>query len=414
MPSITMIEELRHQRHAEFEAMKELNDKALAEERDFTPEEQQEYERREAEYDALSVKIERTEKLEGITPTITRGAATGETADAAVDSDERFAETLKEYREGLVQTRPQDAGEYRQAFFRWMQDPSQITDVERRVMSKASGAAGLYAVPTQFFNELVSALRTTGVMRQISRVITTDSGASLQVPKVTAHGTASWIAESGAVSFSDETLAQATLGAYNAKTAIKVSIELLQDTAFDLESYIRDEFAARIGVLENTAYVVGDGSGKPTGVATQASAGVSAAGASAITADELIDLYHSLAPPYRRNASFVANDSTIKLWRKLKDTTNQYLWQSGLQAGQPDTLLGKPVYADPDMATAATTNVSVLFGDFSYYWIRDVNGIQFQRLNELYAENGQVGWIAYHRTDGNLLNTSAVKKLTQA
>jgi HK97 family phage major capsid protein len=110
----------------------------------------------------------------------------------------------------------------------------------------------------------------------------------------------------------------------------------------------------------------------------------------------------------------VANDSTIKLVRKLKDTTNQYLWQPGLQAGEPDTLLGKPVYADPDMPAATTGLVSALFGDFSYYWIRDVNGIAFQRLNELYAENGQVGFRAYHRTDGKLLNTAAVKKLTQA
>jgi HK97 family phage major capsid protein len=410
------IEALRLERASTHATMCELNDKALEEKRDFTAEEQQEYDRHEARFDELSKSIDRTEKLEGVAPKMTRQAAVGGETVQQPGEERKAPETLKEFNEQRRGVLPQDDPEYRATFFKWLTttDERSLDAAEMRVLSKASAGAGLNLVPTAFARELIDALRETGVMRQISRVVSTASGEALQVPTVSSHGTASWTAENAAYTASDDAFGRSTLNAYKAATLIKVSEELLADAAFDLEGYIRQEFGLRIGILENTAYVAGDGSGKPTGVAVSASAGVTAAGAAAITTDELIDLYHSLLSPYRRNATFVVKDSTIKLIRKLKDTTNQYLWSPGLQAGAPDTLLGRPIYADPDMAAATTGLVSVLFGDFSYYWIRDVDGITFQRLNELYAENGQVGFRANHRTDGLLLNTAAVKKLTQA
>ena len=415
--SVARIEEMRQERASAFDRMKAINDTALEEKRDLTGEESQEYERVEARFDELTTAVERAEKLEGLGPKMTRSVVTADGELRDIETEERKApESLKEFNEQRAAAKPQDDPEYRQAFYHWLtvKDERSLDQAELRVLSKASAGAGLNLVPTGFQRELVASLRDFGVMRQISRIVTTDSGEALQVPSVTAHGTASWTAESAAYSASDETFGQATLNAFKAATLIKVSEELLADAAFDLEGYIRTEFGERIGVLENTGYVVGDGSGKPTGVATQATAGVTAASATAITADELIDLFHSLSPPYRRNANWLFKDATIKTVRKLKDADNQYLWQPGLTAGQPDMLFGKPVYADPDMAAAAINAVTVLFGDFSHYWIRDVNGIAFQRLNELYAENGQVGFRAYHRTDGKLLNTAAVKKLTQA
>ena len=255
-------------------------------------------------------------------------------------------------------------------------------------------------------------------MRQISTVWQTDSGATLQVPAITSHGVASWTAENAAYSASDEVFGQFSLSAFKAATIIQISEELLQDSAFDLEAYIVREFGLRIGVLENTAYVVGDGSGKPTGVTVGATAGTTAATATTITFDNLVDMIHSLLPPYRRNAVWLFNDAVIKFLRKIKtgiasDTT--YIWQPSVVAGRPDQILGYPVYPDPDMNGTMTTGlITGLFGDFSYYTIRDASGIAFQRLNELYAANGQVGFRAYHRTDGKLLNTAAVKKLTQA
>lgn len=410
------IETLRLKRAKAFEEMKELNDKALNEERDLSAEERESYDKIEADFDSLTEQVKRSEKLEGIAPRMERSAALPETEAREVDEERKAPETFAEFNAQRRGELAQDSPEYREAFFRWMtvQDERELEPAEVRVLSKASAGAGLNLVPTGFQNVLIDSLRDFGVMRQISRVISTDNGEALQVPAVSAHGTASWVAENGAYAASDETFAQATLNAYKAGTLIKVSEELLADSAFDLDGYIASEFGSRIGVLENTGYAAGDGSGKPTGVSTQASAGLTAAGAAAITAGELIDLYHSLLPPYRSNAVWVFKDSTIKLVRKLADSNGQFLWQPGLQAGAPDTLLGKAVYADPDMPAATTGLVSVLFGDFSYYWIRDVNGIAFQRLNELYAENGQIGFRAYHRTDGKLLNTAAVKKLTQA
>lgn len=411
------IESLRLKRASAFEEMSELNSKALTEERDLSAEEREKYDKIEADFDSLTEQIKRSEKLEGLAPRMQRSAVTPETEAIEVEEDERTApSTFAEFKEQRNGVKPQDEPEYREAFFKWItaSDERELDSSEVRTLSKASAGAGLNLVPTSFRNVLIDALREYGVVRRIATVISTDSGETLQVPTVSSHGTASWVAENGSYSASDDAFGQSSLSAYKAGTLIQVSEELLADSAFDLDSYIANEFGLRIGVLENTGYVVGDGSGKPTGVSTQASAGVTAAGATAITAGELIDLYHSLLPPYRARASWVFKDSTIKLVRKLADSTGQFIWQPGLTAGAPDTLLGKPVYADPDMPAATTGLVSVLFGDFSYYWIRDVNGVAFQRLNELYAANGQIGFRAYHRTDGKLLNTAAVKKLTQA
>lgn len=411
------IESLRLKRASAFEEMSELNSKALTEERDLSAEEREKYDKIEADFDSLTEQIKRSEKLEGLAPRMQRSAVTPETEAIEVEEDERTApSTFAEFKEQRNGVKPQDEPEYREAFFKWItaSDERELDSSEVRTLSKASAGAGLNLVPTSFRNVLIDALRDYGVVRRIATVISTDSGETLQVPTVSSHGTASWVAENGSYSASDDAFGQSSLSAYKAGTLIQVSEELLADSAFDLDSYIANEFGLRIGVLENTGYVVGDGSGKPTGVSTQASAGVTAAGATAITAGELIDLYHSLLPPYRARASWVFKDSTIKLVRKLADSTGQFIWQPGLTAGAPDTLLGKPVYADPDMPAATTGLVSVLFGDFSYYWIRDVNGVAFQRLNELYAANGQIGFRAYHRTDGKLLNTAAVKKLTQA
>lgn len=437
------IEELRHGRAALVDDMRELSEKAESEDRNLDGEEKEKFEKFEQDFEELSERIQRSERLEGFgngADSLTRsqvGAGDGEwseleeeerkipdwlpeamrrNVERAKKENRKAPSTFKEFNEIRALDKPQDDPEYRWAFFRMMtvRDVRELSGTELRVLSKASAGAGLNLVPTNFQRELIDALREFGVMRQLSRVVTTTAGEDLQWPRVTTHGTASWVAENAAYTASDEVFGQFTLKAYKAGTLIKVSEELLADSAFNLDSYIRGEFGVRIGVLENTAYVAGDGSGKPTGVATQASAGVTAAGATAITSDELIDLYHSLLSPYRRNASWVFKDSTIKIVRKLKESTNQYLWQPGLQAGAPDTLLGRPVYTDPDMAAATTGLVSVLFGDFSYYLIRDVDGIAIQRLNELYAENGQVGFRAYHRTDGQLSNTAAVKKLTQA
>ena len=140
---------------------------------------------------------------------------------------------------------------------------------------------------------------------------------------------------------------------------------------------------------------------------------MTAASATAITADELIDLFYSLKAPYRRNAAWVLNDSTIKAIRKLKDNQGQYLWQPSLTAGAPDLLLGKPVRTSAYMPAIAADAKTIAFGDFSYYWIADRQGRSFKRLNELYAATGQVGFLASQRVDGKLILPEAIKVLAQ-
>ena len=172
----------------------------------------------------------------------------------------------------------------------------------------------------------------------------------------------------------------------------------------------------RYGAAEEEAFLTGDGTGKPTGLLHTTGSvqiGVTTAGATAITADELIDLIYSLKSPYRRNAVLIMNDSTIKAIRKLKDSQGQYLWQPSLVAGTPDTILSKRVVTSEYMPEVAAGAKSVVFGDLSYYWIADRQGRTFKRLNELFAATGQVGFLASQRLDGKLTLPEAIKVLQQ-
>ena len=227
---------------------------------------------------------------------------------------------------------------------------------------------------------------------------------------MTGHGEASWMEENGLYPDSQDTFGQQSIGAYKLGTAIRVSEELLNDSAFDLESYIAGEFARRIGTKEEEAFLTGDGKNKPTGVFPSAELGVTANGAS-ITFDDVIDLYHSLRIPYLRKAVWLLNDATIKALRKVKDNNGNYIWQPSVTAGTPDTILNRPCYCTSFAPELAAGSRPMLFGDFSYYWIADREYRSFKRLNELYAANGQIGFLASQRVDGMLMLKEAVKAL---
>lgn len=304
--------------------------------------------------------------------------------------------------------------EYRQNFWNMMRSKTPMPQVVNALQIGTDSEGG-YLVPDEYERTLVEALEEENVFRQLAKVIRTSSG-DRKIPVVATKGTASWIDEEGAYLESDDSFAQVSIGAYKVGTMIKVSEELLNDSVFDLEAYISREFARRIGAKEEETFFTGDGSGKPLGVLAAtggAETGVTAASATAITADELIDLFYSLKAPYRRNAVWVLNDSTIKAIRKLKDNQGQYLWQPSLTAGAPDLLLGKPVRTSAYMPAIAADAKTIAFGDFSYYWIADRQGRSFKRLNELYAATGQVGFLASQRVDGKLVLPEAIKVLAQ-
>ena len=303
------------------------------------------------------------------------------------------------------------SSEYQAAFWKSMR--SKTSFEVQNALQIGTDSEGGYLVPSEFERTLVQALEEQNIFRQLARVITTASG-DRKIPVVASKGTASWVEEEGTIPESDDAFGQVSIGVYKLATVIKISEELLNDSIFNLEQYIARDFARRIGTKEEEAFFTGDGSGKPTGIfATSGGAGlgVTAAATSAITFDEIMDLYYSLKSPYRRNAVFVTNDATVKAIRKLKDGNGQYLWQPAVTVGEPDTLFGRPIRTSSYVPTITGGAKVLAFGDFSYYWVADRQGRSFQRLNELYAATGQVGFKATQRVDGKLILAEAVKVL---
>ena len=258
----------------------------------------------------------------------------------------------------------------------------------------------------------VEALQEQNIFRKLAHVISTGSG-ERKIPIVASKGTAAWIDEEAQYPESDDAFGMVSIGAYKLATMIKVSEELLNDSVFDVPAYIAKEFARRIGAAEEEAFFTGDGKGKPTGIlaATGAEVGVTAAGTNVITMDEVMDLFYSLRAPYRRNAVFIMNDSSVKALRKLKTQNGDYIWQPSVQVGEPDKLLGRPIYTSSYMPALEAGAKGILFGDLGYYWVADRQGRSFKRLNELYAPTGQVGFLSSERVDGKLILPEAVKVL---
>ena len=300
---------------------------------------------------------------------------------------------------------------YKKAF--WNSVRGRMNYDVRNALQVGELTEGGYTVPDSFEHQLIEALQDENIMRGLVHVITTDSG-DRKIPLVTNYGTASWIEEEAQIPESDVAFNQITLGAHKLATAIRISQELLNDSAFDLASFIAHEFQRRAGAAEEEAILAGDGSHKPIGLLHDtlgAQVGVTAASATAITADELIDLQHSLKSGYRRKAAFIMNDATIKAIRKLKDGQGQYLWQPSIREGVPDMILNTRVYMSNYMPLVEAGNKVILYGDYSYYWLADRTGRTLQRLNELYAMTDQVGFKLTERLDGRLILPEAVKVL---
>ena len=315
---------------------------------------------------------------------------------------------------GKLENKTGRAGnEYKTAFWKAMRNNFNFEI--KNALQEGTDSEGGFLVPDEFERTLVQSLEEENIFRQISKVITTSSG-DRKIPVVATKGTASWVDEEGQIPESDDSFSQVSIGAYKLATLIKVSEELLQDSVFDLEGYISTEFARRIGNKEEEAFFVGNGTGKPTGILNStggAEVGVTAASATAITLDEVLDLFYSLKSPYRKKSVFIMNDATVKAIRKLKDGSGQYLWQPSITAGTPDTILNRPLYTSSYVPVAASAAKTIAFGDFSYYWVADRQGRSFKRLNELFAQTGQVGFLASQRVDGKLVLAEAIKVLQQ-
>ena len=392
--------ELREKRAKAWEAAKAFLDSHRTDKGVLSAEDDAAYSRMEQEITDLGKEISRMERLEAL--------------DAQMKKPVNQPLTGKPMSGRTIERIGRASDEYRTSFWDMMRSKAPLPSVVN-ALQEGTDSEGGYLVPDEYERTLVEALEEENMFRQLAKVIRTSSG-DRKIPVVATKGTASWIDEEGAYTESDDSFGQVSIGAYKVGTMIKVSEELLNDSVFDLESYIAKEFARRIGAKEEEAFFTGDGSGKPLGILAAtggAQTGVTAASSTAITADELMDLFYSLKSPYRKKAVWVLNDSTIKAVRKLKDSTGQYLWQPSLVAGTPDTLLGRPMKTSAYMPVIAAGAKTIAFGDFSYYWIADRQGRSFKRLNELYAANGQVGFLGFQRVDGKLVLSEAVKVLAQ-
>jgi HK97 family phage major capsid protein len=275
----------------------------------------------------------------------------------------------------------------------------------------ATGSQGAFLVPQGFVYDIETALKLWGGMREVSSQFNTSTGNPLPWPTSNDTGNiGELIAENTSVTTNtDPTIGHLTFNAYKYSTKlVNISLELLQDSAFDLDSYVKAAFVRRLGAITNNHFTVGTGGGvQPNGIVTAvvaASNTVTAAADAAIAFNDLINLEHQVDPMYRKGAKFMFADATLKQLRLLKDALGRPLWAPGMVVGAPDTINGYNYQINQDMPGMATTNVSIVFGSLDKYKIRNVQEMIVQRLVERYAEFGQIAYIGFARFDGQLLD----------
>ena len=298
--------------------------------------------------------------------------------------------------------------EYRKAMFTAIR--TKFRDVSN-VLQEGIDEAGGYLVPDEYDRRLIDVLDEENVLRGLATTIRTSGERKINIAAT--KPAALWVEEGGALTFGDATFDQKLLDAHKLHVAIKITEELLADNAFQLEDYIIAQFGKAIANAEEDAFLNGDGEGKPTGLFADAQVGVTIDTVE-IEADDVIDLIYKLKRPYRKKASFITNDSTLAVLRKLKDENGNYLWQPSLQNGEPDRILGYAIRTSQFAPKLAAGKAALAFGDFSYYNIGDRGQRTLQVLKELFAGNGMVGYVMKERVDGLLVLPEAVQVLKVA
>lgn len=284
-----------------------------------------------------------------------------------------------------------------------------------RAQAKGTDAAGGYLAPDEFQNQIITKMAAYGGIRSVATVISTENGNNLDIPtNDDTSNTGAIIAENVQDSEQDLVFGNETLGAYSyTSRIIRVPLSLLQDSAFNLDAYISGRFAERLGRATSAHYATGTGSGQPGGLSL-ATSGKTAAATGAITYNELLDLKHSVDPAYRGNARFVFNDSTFLALKQLVDGNGRPLWQPDVAQGSPGFIDGSPYTIDQGMADMAASAKPIVFGDTSGYWVRDVAGISVVRLVERFADYHQVGFVAIMRSDGKIVDGNGLRAMTMA
>lgn len=410
------LKDSREQRANLWSNMTEILDTAEAESRGLTVEERTKYDRMEAELDSLEADERRAakhaERAAAYSAVDRRGVIAPDGAEMDEDSLDVYNEAFQIFvQNGMAEMDTTHRKALRAGFVK--------DDKVRNAAGVGTSSAGGYLVPQGFRQTIVEKMKAYGAVSQVATVLDTNTGNALPWPTNDDTGNVgALLAENTAASEQDFTFGTAQLGAYKyTSKLVRVSLEFLQDVDWlDAEAFIQRKFAERLGRIHNAHFTTGTGSSQPQGIVTGAVSGVTAAAVAAFTADELIDLQHSVDPAYRNERSqFMLSDTALKQARKLKDSQNRYLFQTNTSGDTPSLLAGSPYVVNQDMAVPATGVKSVLYGDFEAgYVIRMVRSFELIRLEERYAEFGQVGFIGFDRADGIVQDNAAYKALTQA
>lgn len=397
--SNTLIRQLEDLRKRTWEQAKALLDHAASEKRDLTGDENRQWEKMNEDLDGIDARLSMLKAdNQREADTAATFAALGITGGTRGES-----EAGRALREAVLNR--------------------SLAPVELTWAAPASGANTRALVTTNnvgvtVYGQLVRHMvESSAVLSAGATLLTTDSGEPLKIPKTTAMSTASITTEGAPIGSSDPGLGSVELKAYKYSFLTSITRELAEDVTFDLEGYIAAQVGDALGNGFGTDLVAGDGTAKPTGILSSATSGVTggAGVVGAFTADNLIDLYHSVASPYARSSSaaWLMRNSTLAAVRKLKDTQGRYLFDVNIPTGYPGAagqLLGRPVFVDPNVPAVALGAKSVLFGDMSKVWVRHVNGVRFERSLDHGFDTDLVWFKAVLRADGALVDTTGALK----
>ena len=389
--------ELREKRNKSWEAAKAFVETKRGKDGLLSAEDAATYAEMEQKVQNYSAEIARMEEMEAMEAELNKPVntpLTGKPMNGAGGQEKKTGRASNEYKEAMLHAIRNN--------FRNI----------RNVLSEGIDTDGGYLVPEEYDSRLIEGLEEENIFRRLGTTITTSGERKINIAG--SKPAAAWIDEGEALTFGDAKFDQINLDAHKLHVAVKVTEELLYDNAFGLENYLIRQFSRALANAEEDAFLNGDGTGKPLGIFAEEGGGeigVTAASATEITADEIINLVYALKRPYRKKAKFIMNDATIAALRKLKDENGQYLWQPSLQAGEPDRLFGYEVMTSAYVPIIAAGKPVIAFGDFSYYNIGDRGVRSFAELKELFAGNGMVGFVAKERVDGKLVLAEAVQVL---
>ncbi len=401
------INALKEARAAVIADARKILDKAEVEKREMTGEEKQEWEKRHADAELKGKEIATLEKQLEAERSVTLPETIQEPAKPETREEREKRAFTKYLRHGLAEMT--------------LEERDSMRHVSARDLTTAtSGSYGGYTVPIGLAADFEKAMLDFGGMLQAATILRTASGNTMYMPTAIDTGnSASRLDEATQnTGTTAPVFGRVQLDSYMYVTDIvKVSEQLARDSAYDIAGYLNQALGERLGRGLNAAFTTGDGSGDPNGIVTASTAGVTAAAQAALTADELIDLVHTIDPAYRRlGCVWMFEDATLKAIRKLKDGQGNYLWQPGIRTDVPDTIYGYPYIINQDMATIATSAKPILFGLLKKYIVRLVAAPAIYKFSEKYMDYLEVGYMGFQAADGDLLDagTNPVKRITMS